>query len=244
MSKRQTHKNHQLNSKYIPVSAGGGYSNYFNALDSDSDSDEECPPARCISLCEINANDPIMCALFNIEVKWGDLFYEPSCIVPVSIPNHRADQEAGSLADLWRQSFSNNLSEHISDVYNISALSKSEYAQFMTWLYAHGWSISDIGKDYVTADEDFGPKRIWYPEPEKRKKTNHVPRFCREDNACTDKECRYVHGNTIPKLNKPCAFGSNCGDSDSTGDKRKLCIYIHPGETWTATSVVRRLPTN
>ena len=68
-----------------------------------------------------------------------------------------------------------------------------------------------------------------------------IPRFCREGHACAaGASCRYVHGDTIPRLNESCAFGAGCGASDPTGVKRSQCLRMHPGETWTPELVIRR----
>lgn len=69
-----------------------------------------------------------------------------------------------------------------------------------------------------------------------------VMRFCRAGEACPEKEtgCRYVHGDTIPKIDKPCGFGAECGASDATGLKRSQCIYMHPGEEWSADLCIHR----
>jgi hypothetical protein len=67
-----------------------------------------------------------------------------------------------------------------------------------------------------------------------------IPRFCREAHACSAAGCRYVHGDTIPRLNESCAFGEGCGASDPTGVKRSQCLRMHPGETWTPELVIRR----
>jgi hypothetical protein len=69
-----------------------------------------------------------------------------------------------------------------------------------------------------------------------------VMRFCRAGADCPEKDtgCRYVHGDTIPKIDKPCGFGAECGASDPTGLKRSQCIYMHPGEEWTADLCIHR----
>jgi hypothetical protein len=67
-----------------------------------------------------------------------------------------------------------------------------------------------------------------------------VMRFCRAVGTCTEAGCRYVHGDTIPKMDKPCGFGAECGASDPTGVKRSQCIYMHPGEEWTADLCIHR----
>lgn len=70
-----------------------------------------------------------------------------------------------------------------------------------------------------------------------------IPRFCRGGAACPDAggSCRYVHGDTIPRLNEPCAFGAGCGASDPTGVKRSQCLRMHPGEEWSPELVIRRI---
>lgn len=70
-----------------------------------------------------------------------------------------------------------------------------------------------------------------------------IPRFCRGGAACPDAggSCRYVHGDTIPRVNEPCAFGAGCGASDPTGVKRSQCLRMHPGEEWSPELVIRRL---
>jgi len=67
---------------------------------------------------------------------------------------------------------------------------------------------------------------------EGRKKSATVPRFCRIGMDCKEEGCRYVHGDTIPRVSKPCGFGESCGASDPTGVKRSQCLYMHPGEEW------------
>lgn len=76
------------------------------------------------------------------------------------------------------------------------------------------------------------------PAKEPRKKSGTVPRFCREAEACKEEGCRYVHGDTIPRVNKPCGFGADCGKGDVA--KRALCLYMHPGEEWVEGLVIRR----
>lgn len=73
---------------------------------------------------------------------------------------------------------------------------------------------------------------------ESRKAT--IPRFCRAGPECTDMDCRFVHADTIQRINEPCKFGAECGSSDSTGLKRSQCLRMHPGETWTEDMVIVR----
>lgn len=81
------------------------------------------------------------------------------------------------------------------------------------------------------------------PKPATKAAPKQVPRFCRghadESEIAT---CRYVHGDTIPKVDRPCGFGAACGASDPTGLKRSQCLFIHVecGEVWTPESVIHR----
>ena len=84
------------------------------------------------------------------------------------------------------------------------------------------------------------PVRTGRP-PAGGKKSVTVPRFCRASGggvACADAACRYVHADTMPRLDKACGFGSSCGGTDPA--KRAACLYMHPGETWSADLVVTR----
>ena len=108
-------------------------------------------------------------------------------------------------------------------------------------------------------DDETGPKKVvcWSSQPSwddeagakkaPKKKTLRaaaapvpVMRFCRAVGTCTEAGCRYVHGDTIPKMDRPCGFGAECGASDPTGLKRSQCIYMHPGEEWTADLCIHR----
>lgn len=65
-----------------------------------------------------------------------------------------------------------------------------------------------------------------------------VARFCKEARACPTAGCRYVHGDTIPRIDEQCKFGATCGSGDAA--KRATCLRMHPGEKWTAELVVKR----
>lgn len=66
-----------------------------------------------------------------------------------------------------------------------------------------------------------------------------VARFCKEGHGCQTAGCRYVHGDTIPRVNEPCKFGASCGSGDAA--KRATCLRLHPGEVWTADLVITRV---
>ena len=156
---------------------------------------------------------------------------------------------ADAEAEMWAQPFAASLSvknENI-DLYDCRLMSDEDYAAFMTHLYAHGWIVSHEERRWVQAGTGYEPPRVWVPPSTAsccgsggKKEKTVVPRFCREGEECCTQDCRYVHGDSIPKVDRACAFGERCGSSDPTGEKRALCIYIHPGEVWTASSCVCR----
>ena len=74
--------------------------------------------------------------------------------------------------------------------------------------------------------------------PKKKSGGTVIQRFCRAAGSCTDEKCRYVHSDTIPRTNKPCGFGADCGKGDAA--KRALCLYMPPGEEWNDSLVIRR----
>ena len=172
-----------------------------------------------------------------------------------------------SMDDLEQQRFAINLEEVAPNTFDVTGLCHGEWVGLMTWLYAAGWNIDPATETpfrghcaplLVFKPADL-PPRIWVePEEcvrisvapsqaktektaktEKPAKSVVIPRFCRST-CCEDTACRYVHGNTIPRLNEPCGFGAACGASDPTGVKRSQCLRIHPGETWAADLVIHR----
>jgi hypothetical protein len=257
--------------------------------ESDSESEQDCPPAPCKAprpaaafdearyasiLAELNAaneRDPILHALLHGPTVggtlWGDIFYAPEPIEPPVFGP--APRPLGTEEDLWAQPFAEYLDERAWGVYNPCELTPSEYRAFMEWMHRYGWDVTE-GVDYVVAEPGlYKIATVWHPdtelpprpwrerafsfsnEREERcerkgkggKRPAHVPRFCRAGQACEEKECcRYVHGDEIPKLNQPCAFGADCGAADETGVKRAMCLYLHPGEEWVPGAVIRRIP--
>lgn len=154
--------------------------------------------------------------------------------VAVEVEMDSADAEM----EMWKQPFAAALSlkNETIDLYDCRPMSDDDYAAFMTFLYAHGWIVSHEERRWVQTVPWNEPARVWVPPAEKAV----VPRFCREAEECCTQDCRYVHGHTIPKVDRACGFGAKCGSSDPTGEKRALCIYMHPGEKWTAESCVHR----
>ena len=169
------------------------------------------------------------------------------------------EMEAMEEASIWHQSFSHNLEQHGGDCFDLSLLSTEEEAACMTWLYAKGWHTEGSRTSFTAYPADL-PPRVWVadrfaallsreeetevqaPAPAKTKKAAvTVPRFCRASSggvACADATCRYVHADTMARLDKPCGFGAACGGTDPA--KRAACLYMHPGETWDATLIVTR----
>ena len=173
------------------------------------------------------------------------------------------EEEAG----IWCQPFSRKLEAHCADRFDLGDLSPEEEGACMTWLYANGWHVAG-GRSNLEAYPADLPPRVWVapvvnrfaglleevpaasalsepaPRPApKGKKAVTVPRFCRASGggvACADAACRYVHADTMARVDKPCGFGAACGSSDATGLKRASCLYMHPGETWSAELVVTR----
>ena len=159
---------------------------------------------------------------------------------------------------IWAGSWGRNLELHTPEVYDLSGLSDEEHEALMRWLYAEGWDVAG-DRETVRAWPADLPPRVWVqardfgslvPQekeqeavavPVKPKSKGCVPRFCRASSGgvpCADTKCRYVHDDTMPRLDEPCAFGEACGASDPA--KRALCIRMHPGELWTPALVVRR----
>jgi hypothetical protein len=63
-----------------------------------------------------------------------------------------------------------------------------------------------------------------------------VMRFCKLGKACPKAGCRYVHGDTIPRINQPCRFDGTC-----SGEKRATCLHMHHGETYVKGMVLKRM---
>ena len=182
----------------------------------------------------------------------------------------QAELEALSAQEalIWDQPFARNLEMYWTDCYDTRDLTDAEYADCMAWLYDQGWEVEGEIRSGMKAWPADLPPRVWVAPrgpsrfdalsssaghqevqapvrtgrpPAGGKKSVTVPRFCRSSGggvACADAACRYVHADTMPRLDKPCGFGSSCGGTDPS--KRAACLYMHPGETWSADLVVTR----
>lgn len=226
----------------------------FAALEEDEPSS---PPPAAVS---------IAAAILPYHIphgSWGDLCEEDAPIPPhVAIPVAPPPRPT-SWSDLLIQPFSCYLSwDEEEGLLHANKLSFSDYVDMMTWLYRTGWNVDKelSGRLCVFATPDRLPPRTWvpdfsncwatYPDQEEEEeeaparpvrakaKSSVIPRFCRGCEAPAT--CRYVHGDTIPRLNEPCAFGAGCGGSDPTGVKRSQCLRMHPGETWSSELVIKR----
>jgi len=198
--------------------------------------------------------DPLLDAMYRGETLWGDLMYEEIDYDHAALSKAQEAAAAAAAAaahesDIWSQSFGVNLDMYYGDAFDFRGLTDAEYNLCMSWLYENGWELSGEDRYGVKAWPANLPPRVWVgktcvhhkksEKPEKSEKRVTVPRFCRTA-SCADASCRYVHEDTMPRLDKPCGFGANCGASDPTGVKRSQCLYMHPGETWSAALVIHR----
>ena len=178
---------------------------------------------------------------------------EAAEIADVEAHNAYLERMSEKEEDFYMQSFNAELSEITSYRYNTADLTQEQYEECMTWLYANGWNVKEEARDFIHTWPDDLPPRVWVPAgerpapvaPKKKVSGATVPRFCRDSCGgvpCASATCRYVHGDTMPRLEKQCGFGAACGSSDPTGVKRSQCLYMHPGETWSADLVITRPP--
>jgi hypothetical protein len=260
-----------LHSRKAPPSlrTGGAKNQRFAAL---VDSDDESSQAPTPVSASLVFDDPLFAAMRRGDMLWGDLLV-PSCVSMVYTPVE--PRPLLTEEDFWAQSWSTTVECHWSDCYDTSSMSNTEWEDMMTWLYAVGWDIAHESRKYVRAFSDNQPSRIWIapsrfevlshsddsychsipckpivtlsaPGSDKGKRKGvPIPRFCKAASACQEAGCRYTHGDTIPRVNQPCSFGSSCGSSDPTGVKRTQCLHMHPGETWAEGMVITRpVPSN
>jgi hypothetical protein len=195
------------------------------------------------------------------DILWGDLLVDKAALA--AAPARTPDPEPalrGSEEEFWAFAWTFKLHELSSDVYDTTELTDAEYTVMMTWLYEKGWWVGDYERSWVSFEPDNLPARRWCPpsdeaprkvvsfgtstccghKKEKKAAANApILRFCRST-PCTEEGCLYVHDDTIPRVDRPCAFGERCGAADPTGLKRSQCLYMHPGETWSADLVIRR----
>ena len=267
--------------------AGGGRTNTWTVLDSDSESETvpltpvkkstrtvvpaapkksggSSAAAAAVDLATMFASDLDFQQMLEGKVPWGDLLCPMDRTTPPPII-YAAPAPRDPEAEFWSAPWADKIHEKMPDIYDTSELSDVEYNDMMSWLYRNGWWVGDFERSWVSFEPDTMPPRRWCPPSEdsvkvvrfgptttccghghkKEKKADNAPilRFCRAGAGCAEEGCRYVHGDTIPRVDRPCAFGASCGAADPTGVKRSQCLYMHPGETWSAELVIRRPPT-
>lgn len=236
------------------------------ASDSDTDTDTESvsvPVPKAVPMTATDPwSDPIFSAMDRGEINWGDML---TVAIRVTPPPATAERDPlsdmwsyprsplrATEGEIWEQPFSTNLEEYWPETYDTRAMSDTDYHALMGWLFSKGWYVEDsYDRAGVRCWPDNASSRHWDPtemvpadeEPKKPKPRGGVtiPRFCREAHACSAAGCRYVHGNTIPRIKESCTFGESCGASDPTGVKRSQCLRMHPGETWTPELVISRI---
>lgn len=185
---------------------------------------------------------------------WGDICFPAGIATPVAAAKPK-QTERPLLTELefLSKDFAAGLEQPRSDLYVCKELSDADWEAMMRWLYSAGWEITHESRLSVTAYPDNQPPREWIPpsrfdllaeskpqmvnKPKVKKTGAMVPKFCRNGTACTDEGCCWVHGDTLPVLNKVCGFDGKC-----SGEKRVTCCYLHPseGEIWSETLVRHR----
>lgn len=295
--KREPHAHSEKMSKrfglHVARSAGGERAkNTWSALESDSETEPEVEtktmtpprktrpqaplapkrqktsPVECTLTLNLLNDDPVLTAMSNGDLLWGDLLTKDQVYEPVSSPSTPVEEPAtlrGSETEFWSAPWAAKLGELVPDVYDTSKLSDVDFENMMAWLYDKGWWVGDFERSWVAFEPDNLPSRYWiapadlttgpikvvhfgtccgghghsHKKKAKSAETTQILRFCRST-PCTEEGCRYVHGDTIPRVDRPCAFGAACGATDPTGLKRSQCLYMHPGETWSAELVITR----
>lgn len=188
-------------------------------------------------------------AMLAGKIHWGDLVYQkPASVAVVPKPQQKPklfpiDPEAHINAFL---SISSRIREVTSDFYDLSALSDFEYESAIQWLRRDGWYISQQSATWIQAEPTEIPCTIVPPpyfdaprEPvisalsnfeydsatQKRRPMSprKTPQFCKHGSSCTSEGCPFVHGDTIPRVDRPCMAGKDC-------QRRKTCIFMHPGD--------------
>jgi len=258
----QTQTKRQTAGSKVPRTAGGGAKiggGRFTALSlSDSEEEEKTVPvpvtADLLDLTMGESWGDRLCGTVPAKRIPPHIVYARKAVEeavveeaePVAEAEPEAEPEAeaaewdwqGAEVDLWRQPFAQNLGHRNETlgIYDTRLVSDEDYAAFMTYLYAKGWTVQHEERRWVRAMTGDHPPRVWVP-PAKQKTT--IPRFCREAHNCDAIHCNYVHGDTIPKIDRPCKFGATCGAADA--GKRALCVHMHPGEKWTADLCIHRI---
>ena len=191
------------------------------------------------------------------RICWGDLmvpqssFKLPPHLYVAPRPQQTAADESAFLA------LNPRIREPRSDTYDLSKLTDAEFVTVMTWVYQKGWHVEEESRDWISAwplSRPLPPATFqWTPvsvdvpapvptpvpvpeAPRRPLSPRRTPQFCRDGPACEKhrhKNCPFVHGDTIPRINRPCGSGATC-------HRRAQCLFMHPGEVWTKDSVIHR----
>jgi hypothetical protein len=143
----------------------------------------------------------------------------------------------------------------LGDIYDFSAITDAEYASVMDWLRRDSWHIKEECREWVEAwPTSNAPVAEWRvvdrpvtppvvsvapsaPQGQRRALSpRKTPQFCRNGADCKSIAigCPFVHGDSIPKINRNCCAGGGC-------QRRATCLYMHPGEKWVPGCVLRRV---
>ena len=166
--------------------------------------------------------------------------------------NPTTDIDIDTYAALFAHPFTAAMVELNEDVYDLTAVTDTDFAALMTWLYAQGWGFATETRATidlcppVSVSTEAAKSRVWSwnTAPYGPKPKPVIPRFCRDGKACPNKEttCHFTHGDTIPCVDKACGFDKPAEGKCCSGDKRKTCIFMHAseGQVWSPTLFVRR----
>ena len=152
-------------------------------------------------------------------------------------------------AALFAHPFTAAMVELNEDVYDLTAVTDTDFAALMTWLYAGGWGFATETRatiDLCPPASAEAKSRVWFWDTNLYgvKPRVVITRFCREGEACPHKAttCNFTHGDMIHCVNKACGFDKPAEGKCCAGEKRKTCIFMHAseGQIWSPALVVRR----
>lgn len=214
------------------------------------------PEDPTVALRAINGADPIFQEMMRGEIRWGDLLMRDYVMPPP-----RANKEEDLWAQPFALNLDEHVSFHYNttDLTDAEYRAFMTWLYENGWNvlqecreYVHAVDDDAPPRVWVSPEEaerlaairlpviaeekpafrSFAP--LSAPGTDNGRRTGApVPRFCREAHACKTPGCRYVHGDTIPKVDRPCSFGAECS-------KKHACLFTHPGETFCAGSCIHR----
>jgi hypothetical protein len=211
-----------------------------------------------IPLRDILAADPVFQEMMRGDVPWGDLLMRDWVMPPP-----RANKEADLWAQPFAAHLDEHVSFHYNttDLTDAEYRAFMTWLYENGWNvlqeyreYVHAVDDDAPPRVWVSPEEaerlaairlavvveekpafrSFAP--LSAPGTDNGRRTGApVPRFCREAHACKTPGCRYVHGDTIAKVNRPCCppHGGECS-------KKATCLFMHPGETFEAGACIHR----